>query len=208
MKAYSGADKAIRERLGVHAFIDAIGDDVFRQKVRDVHPRTIQNALDRVRQVEADQAIEKQRVHQKEVPKEAVHAVQNEQFQSRVQDLEKELKVLRGKLDERQNVTRKHPGAGRVPRPGANRGSFGSTRGNFSRGRGFGRGQNFSRGFPWGRGFSRGGGVCYFCESPDHYIRECPQKKVWLDQKRQGQAGVSNLSAEAKPFFPTSQHLN
>ena len=73
-KAYGSANEATRERLAVGAYINAIPDDQLRQKLRDSAMKTIEEVLQRVRKLEADQAIEKQRGSTKK----SVNAVQDE----------------------------------------------------------------------------------------------------------------------------------
>ena len=171
VKAYREANESTRERLGVHAFVNAISDDTLRQKVRDAHPVSIQAALDRVRQVEADQVIEQQR--HKQVPeKDPVHVVQRDAYQKRVQELEQEVKDLRTKVEAKQVKGQENPEAGRVPRPGSRRGYYRPSQGwTGFQGRGSWRG--FQRG-SWRGAFSQR--RCYSCGSLDHFGEKLSRK--------------------------------
>ena len=170
-KAYGGANDSTKERLGVHAFVNAITDDEFRKKVRDAHPFTVQAALDRVRQVEADQAIEQQRHHQTDGAKGTIHVVHTEVNQRKMEDLESEVEELRSelrnKLRNEPNQNEK-PRAGRVPRPGAD-----------ARESSRGRGSQNSRGKRL---------KCYFCDSTDHLLRDCPYKMAWRREHKASQS--------------------
>ena len=118
-KAYRSTNEATIERLAVHAFVNAIEEDILRQKLRDMHPTTLQSALEKVRQIEADQAIEKQRVrqqHPEDTQKEAAKAVHQTAPEDRVKELEEQLKKLQAEFKSRQT---NRPEAGRVPQPGA-----------------------------------------------------------------------------------------
>ena len=166
-KAYSEADEPLRDRLGVVAFVNAISNDQLRGKVRDGHPKTIQAALDQVRQAEADQVLETQRCHS---AKGKVHAVQEES--QKLLEMEEKLKELTLRLEtrtENKPPPNSNPEAGRVPRPGANRGP---NRFNHPRGR--------------GRGF-RPQRRCFFCGAPDHFVRDCPHK-YWQQHQVQQQS--------------------
>ena len=158
-KGYKGVPESTQQRLAVHAFINAIPEDHIREKTRDSHPLTMKDALQRVRQVEADMILEKQRLKQiedKPERKEAVKVVQTSEAEEKIKKLEEQLRSLqtrfneeKSKKDKRTNEPRE---AGRVPRPGSRRGGF-----NWHRGRGRGRG-------------FRG---CFTCGGP-HLQRECP----------------------------------
>ena len=160
-KAYKATNEATKERLATHALVNAISDDGLRQKVRDSHPGTIEQALQRVRQVEADQVIEKQRCQNKEPPKkDTAHNVQTEASE-RVHALEEQVRKLQVKLEEKSGAK----GRGETS-PRGRRG-----RGGWRPGR--------------GRGFrTRPASGCFFCGGPDHFQRECPSRIAWAQQQQ------------------------
>ena len=166
-KAYKGVGGPLLERLGVQAFVNAIPDDEIRGKVRDAHPTTVSDALRRVRQVEADRSLEKQRTHtlegegtSREKAKSSARVVTKEQ-EDRVKVLEERLQALQMQLDERV------PGKSEVQRG----------RGGARRARGAGRGRG--RG---GRGRGTGPRGCYLCGG-DHFLRDCPHRCAWMAQQ-------------------------
>ena len=162
-KAYGNSNDETKERLGVHAFVNAITDDGLRQKVRDAHPSTIQAALDRVRQVEADQAIEQQRHHKTDDTKGVIHVVHDEESEQNMRDLKKEVEELRRELKQKlSGATSKSEGQ--------------NPRGN-------------SRGPRNPRGLK-----CYFCDSPDHLLRDCPHKLKWRRDHKASQTKRGNGS--------------
>ena len=168
-KGYRRANEITQERLAVHAFINAITEDDLRQRVRDSHPFSVEMALSRVRQVEADQAVERQRHSQRESShqKEKAQVLQGEDDRKEIEELKTELQKLRVEMQNKDSRDRSRPQAGRVPRPGK-----GSPRrqNNGPRGRGSPRkNQNRYR--------------CYFCDSRDHLVRDCPHKLAWKKQQ-------------------------
>lgn len=178
-KAYKTANAATQDRLAISAFIEAIQEDKLRQKLRDSDLSTMEQVLQRIRKLEADQEIESQRGGSKK----AVRAIQvGEEEEARIQKIEEQIQSL-------QTTSR---GRGRR---GANR----TSRGN----RGTGR--------PWPRGRGRGrgngseaAGLCYFCGLPDHYMRDCPDRKAWIEQQRpqQYRTTVAGTPQGAPTFLP------
>ena len=158
-KAYRTAGSPTQERLAMGAFINAIPNDQLRQKLRDSDLKTMEEVLNRIRKLEADQEIEAQRGGKKK----EVRAVQDERSQDgRMKELEKQVRNLQAVKGRSQRSD------GRIPQRG--RGS----RRPWPGGRGRGRGTN-----------SRQPRVCFFCEAPNHFLRECPLKKTWIEQQRQ-----------------------
>ena len=191
-KAYKTANAPTQERLAISAFVDAIQDDKLRQKLRDSELSTMEQVLQRIRKLEADQEIELQR----SAGKKAVRAVQQQ---------EKGEAVVAQPRTSSGNKARRGGGSGR------------GARGR----RGFGR--------SWPRGQGRGRGIgpgpakpCYFCEATDHFMRNCPHKRRWLDQQKHqpyyvtaGGAnfpttGATSYAAPASNSFQSStpSHLN
>lgn len=186
-KAYRSANDSTKERLSIHAFVNAITDDGLRQKVRDAHPSTVQAALDRVRQVEADQAIEKQRRHHVDSAKGTAHTVFTDVNQQKIKNLESEVEDLRRKLEQRLSekpATKENSEAERIPRLDAGR--------NFSRKNSRGRGSRIPRGNK-----SR----CYFCDSPDHLLKHCPYKDTWRKKLRDSQSKGETLDSESRQLL-------
>ena len=166
---------ARRERLGVHAFVNAITDDDLRQKVRDAHPSTIQAALDRVRQVEADQAIEEQRHHRTDDAKGAIHVVYNEESEREIKSLKSEVEELRKELRQRLSESpSKSEGSGANRNP---------------RRRYDGERESGTR--------NPRGLRCYFCDSPDHLLRGCPHKLKWRRDHKASQSKRGTVSPDA-----------
>ena len=106
VKGYRDVGETTRERLGAQAFVNAIPEDHVRNKVRDAHPRTVAEALERVRQVEADLSIEKQRARQvedgetsKDKPRAGARIVTEEESQDKMRALEEKLKALQTQLE-------------------------------------------------------------------------------------------------------------
>ena len=103
-----------------------------------------------------------------EDPKKSAHMIQQDKDPGIV-ELEAELHRLKMALKERETRDKQNPEAGRVPRPGA-RDGVSRERYRHSRER---------------RGYSQGNrGRCYFCESRDHMVRECPHKAAWMKKHK------------------------
>ena len=121
-KAYKSANDSVKERLAVEAFIGAVEDDEIRQKLRDSNIKKLEEVLQRVRKLEADQVIENQRAKEKKT----VRAVQQKE-DDRMTRLEEEVRTLQ--------ASRSGGGRG-VPTSTQNGESRGPQVGNRGRGRG------------------------------------------------------------------------
>ena len=60
-KAYSGTDEKTRDRLAKDAFINAISDEIVREKLRDKNPRTLAEAVEEAKRISANRELEKTR---------------------------------------------------------------------------------------------------------------------------------------------------
>ena len=58
-KAYSGADEQTRNRLAKDAYLNAVGDDTVRRKLRDKNPRTLEEAVQESHRFAANKELEK-----------------------------------------------------------------------------------------------------------------------------------------------------
>ena len=173
-RAYKSANDSVRERLAVRALIDAIQEDIVRQKVRDAHPETLSVALQKVRQVEADLVIETQL--------QRGHKGEKKDSAKVVETLEEQVRQLQ------TDVGRKTPGNADPGQPGARRSPA-------ARGRGRGRGA------PRGRGRCL---MCdspehwlRSCPMRLAWVQYMSQQGA-----QQGVAGTTNLDPRAPPFKP------
>ena len=121
-KAYKSANDSVKERLAVEAFIGAVEDDELRQKLRDSNIKKLEEVLQRVRKLEADQVIERQRAKEKKT----VRTIQKDE-DDRMTRLEEEVRTLQ--------ASRSGGGRG-VPTSTQNGESRGPQVGNRGRGRG------------------------------------------------------------------------
>ena len=176
-RGYKAVGDEVRDRLAVQAFINAITDDHVRQKVRDIHPRGVEEALRSVRQVEADQVFERQRRRQvnspvKKTKDENVRVIGGDE---KIKQLEKQVKDLQMKLEKKDQTAKAADQAGRVPRPGARGGES------------------------WRRR-PRRMNVCWYCGGPDHFQRECPMK--FQQQMSQGPPAQTDFRSPASSLMP------
>ena len=103
-KGYKDINESTQERLAAQAFVNAIPEDKVRNKVCDQHPRTVMQALQQVRQAEADLTIEQQRTNQmgkKEGAKETIKTIRNEETEEKIRVLEQQVKTLQTKVEEK-----------------------------------------------------------------------------------------------------------
>ena len=100
-KAYSGTDDTTRDRIARDAFLNAITDDSVREKLRDLNPKTLAEAVRESRRLAANKDLEKGRA-KGTLRQTAVDQTEIQKLQEQIQSLKTSQKSRRGGSNEQQ----------------------------------------------------------------------------------------------------------